>query len=86
MRNKSLPLMLLVLFISIFTANRAAFAQAYGAGTALKPPMAEKKTKTTKIHGDTMVDDYFWLREKTNPQVIAHLEAENAYTDAVMKP
>ncbi|MDX6559469.1 MAG: oligopeptidase, partial [Blastocatellia bacterium] len=32
------------------------------------------------------VDNYFWLREKTNPAVIAHLEAENAYTTAVMKP
>jgi oligopeptidase B len=32
------------------------------------------------------VDNYFWLREKTNPEVRAYLEAENAYTDAVMKP
>ena len=32
------------------------------------------------------MDDYFWLREKTNPEVAAYLEAENAYTDAVMKP
>jgi oligopeptidase B len=48
--------------------------------------MTEKKTKTTKIHDDTMVDDYFWLREKTNPAVIAHLEAENAYAEAMMKP
>lgn len=87
MRIKSLPLMWLVLFTVVFTANRAALAQAYGAGTApLKPPMAEKKTKTTKIHGDTMIDDYFWLREKSNPQVVAHLEAENAYTEAAMKP
>lgn len=48
--------------------------------------MTEKKSKTTKIHDDTMVDDYFWLREKSNPQVIAHLEAENVYADAMMKP
>jgi oligopeptidase B len=38
------------------------------------------------IHGDTRVDNYFWLRDKTNPEVIRYLEAENAYTDAVMKP
>ena len=56
------------------------------AGTGLQPPMTEKKTKTTKIHDYTVTDDYFWLREKTNPEVIKHLEAENAYTDAVMKP
>lgn len=87
MRNKSLLLLLLVSLILIFSVNRVAQAQTYGAGTApLKPPMAEKKTKTTKIHGDTMVDDYFWLREKSNPQVLAHLEAENAYTEAAMKP
>jgi oligopeptidase B len=48
--------------------------------------MAEKKAKTTNIHGDTLVDDYFWLREKTNPAVMAHLQAEDAYTQTVMKP
>lgn len=48
--------------------------------------MTEKKTKTTKIHNDTMVDDYFWLREKSNAEVISHLEAENAYAEAMMKP
>ena len=52
----------------------------------LQPPETEKKPKTTEINGDRMVDNYFWLREKTNPAVIAHLEAENAYTGAVMKP
>jgi len=48
--------------------------------------MAEKKTKTTNIHGTTLLDDYFWLREKTNPAVLAHLQAEDAYTQTVMKP
>jgi oligopeptidase B len=51
-----------------------------------KPPKAKLIPKTTKIHGDTLVDNYFWMREKSNPEVIAYLEAENAYTDAVMKP
>jgi oligopeptidase B len=52
----------------------------------LQPPPTEKKPKITEINGDRLVDNYFWLREKANPAVIAHLEAENAYTDAVMKP
>jgi oligopeptidase B len=52
----------------------------------LQPPPTEKKPRTTQINGDRLVDNYFWLREKTNPAVIAHLEAENAYTTAVMKP
>jgi oligopeptidase B len=47
------------------------------------PPATEKKPHVTKIHGDTLVDNYFWLREKSNPDVIAHLEAENAYTAAM---
>lgn len=53
---------------------------------AVKPPVAKKVPQATHIHGDTLVDDYYWMREKNNPEVIAHLEAENAYTDAVMKP
>jgi oligopeptidase B len=48
-----------------------------------KPPVTGKKPHVTKIHGDTLVDNYFWLREKSNPDVIAHLEAENAYTAAM---
>jgi len=55
-------------------------------GESPKPPMIEKNPKTTNLHGQTMVDNYFWLREKTNPKVIAHLESENAYADEVMKP
>jgi oligopeptidase B len=37
-------------------------------------------------HGDTRQDDYFWLREKENPEVRKHLEAEAVYTAAWMKP
>jgi oligopeptidase B len=48
--------------------------------------MAEKKSKTVNIHGETLVDDFFWLREKSNPAVISYLESENAFTDAMMKP
>ena len=50
------------------------------------PPVARKIPKVTDIHGQKLVDDYFWLRDKENPEVKAYLEAENTYTDAVMKP
>ena len=40
----------------------------------------------TAIHGYTLTDDYFWLREKSSPDVISYLEAENAYTEEVMRP
>ena len=56
------------------------------AQTVPQPPAAEKKQHTTRIHGYTLQDDYFWLREKSNPAVIKYLEAENAYTEAVMAP
>ena len=48
--------------------------------------MAEKRPKTITVHGDSRVDDYFWLRDKSDPQVMAYLKAEDAYADAVMKP
>jgi oligopeptidase B len=53
---------------------------------AVKPPMAAVKPKVTEIHGDTLTDHYFWLREKASPEVVKHLEAENAYTAAITKP
>jgi oligopeptidase B len=61
-------------------------AQDGNSSMMLQPPPTEKKPKVTEINGDRLVDNYFWLREKSSPAVIAHLEAENAYTDAVMKP
>ena len=50
------------------------------------PPVARKVPHTTDIHGLTLSDDYFWLRDKSSADVTAHLEAENAYTQAVMSP
>ena len=50
------------------------------------PPVAKKVPHTTTVHGTTLSDDYFWMRDKKNPEVIAYLEAENAYTAAIMKP
>src|ERR1044071_8916902 len=57
-----------------------------GSSTQIQPPLTERKPKITEINGDRLIDNYFWLREKTNPAVVAHLEAENAYATAVMKP
>ena len=53
---------------------------------AVKPPVAKKQPKVTNIHGQALTDNYFWLREKPNPDVRAYLEAENEYTSAMMKP
>src|SRR5260370_1388757 len=73
-----------VIVTSVGFAIVVALAQGKQAG--LKPPVAKKVPKVTEIHGDKLVDDYYWLREKKDSEVIKHLEAENAYTAAVMKP
>ena len=54
-------------------------------GTSLKPPIAKTDPKTDTVHGEVRVDDYFWIREKSNPEVIEYLEAENRYTEAMMQ-
>jgi oligopeptidase B len=53
---------------------------------SVTPPVAKRVPKTDTLHGHRRVDDYFWLREKSNPEVVAYIEAENAYADACMKP
>lgn len=69
------------LITAVTLASQAAMTQAPAA-----PPVATRVPHTTSIHGDTLNDDYFWLREKAKPEVTAYLEAENAYTEEVMRP
>jgi oligopeptidase B len=52
----------------------------------VKPPVATVIPKADTLHGDIRVDNYFWLRDRSNPEVVKYLEAENKYTDAVMEP
>ena len=52
----------------------------------LSPPIAPTDRYETLVHGHTRVDDYFWMRQKDDPRVREYLNAENAYTDAVMAP
>ena len=84
--HSRLPFLLLLFFLCVLPINSKVVAQTNGGAGAPQPPMAETKTKTTNIHGTTIVDDYFWLREKTNPAVMAHLKAEDDYTESIMKP
>src|SRR5882724_3823488 len=51
-----------------------------------QPPVARREPVEHVLHGDRRVDHYAWLRHKENPEVIAYLNAENAYTDAILKP
>ncbi|HET7340668.1 MAG TPA: S9 family peptidase [Methylomirabilota bacterium] len=50
------------------------------------PPVAKKVPTVVEIHGDVLRDDYAWLREKDAPDVVAYLQAENAYAEALTKP
>ena len=49
------------------------------------PPVANTVAQQTELHGETRVDPYAWLRDRDNPEVTAYLEAENAYTAAMMQ-
>ncbi|MEG3087878.1 S9 family peptidase [Sphingomonas sp. PB4P5] len=67
----------------------AAIAVPVGAQTAPKPPVAAKKPFVVKApFGTQRTDDYYWLRDDTrkNPEMLANLQAENAYADAVLAP
>ncbi|WP_026998571.1 S9 family peptidase [Eisenibacter elegans] len=73
---KKLPYGLILSAILLLTNPLTTMAQ------QSMPPKAAKKPFTITAHGHERVDDYYWLRERENPEVIAYLEAENAYTEA----
>jgi oligopeptidase B len=67
-------------------AAAPAFSNETTGSTPMSPPLARREPVETVLHGDRRVDHYAWLRQKENPEVIAYLEAENAYTDAILQP
>ncbi len=69
-----------------FATPMLAAALAALAGDAGSKPTAKKVPHMQKLHGDELVDPYFWMRERDNPEVKAYLEKENAFADAFMKP
>jgi oligopeptidase B len=50
------------------------------------PPAPERRPVELVAHGDLRIDDWYWLRDRDDPAVIEHLEAENAYTRLAMAP
>lgn len=78
----SWPLLLFALLAMLWSCNGAAEQTNED---AMEPPVAEKKPKELTAHSHTRVDNYYWLNERENPDVIAYLEAENAYTKAMLK-
>jgi len=51
----------------------------------VEPPDVEKRPEELTIHGDTRVDNYYWLNQRGNPEVIEYLKAENAYKEKMLK-
>ncbi len=51
---------------------------------SIEPPVAKVEPTELEAHGHVRVDNYYWLNDRENPEVIAYLEAENGYTEAVM--
>jgi oligopeptidase B len=56
------------------------------AQASVQPPTARIEPTPTTLHGTTLDDDYRWMRDKDSAALLAHLEAENAYTAGVMAP
>jgi oligopeptidase B len=77
---------LAVLALAALAAPSLAFAADPPATASGRPPVARKEPHKIAIHGDTLVDDYYWMRNKGTPEVESHLKAELAYADAFMKP
>src|SRR5262245_17485735 len=85
MRRLTPYLLLCCLTLSLLLPACSAARTAALDSTASPPPIAEKRPKTITVHGDSRVDDYFWLRDKTDPKVMEYLKAEDAYADGAMK-
>src|SRR5262245_25026706 len=77
------PAYLFVLLLTGTLMSENAIAQERA--TPLEPPVARKVPRAETLHGDRRVDDYYWLREKSDAAVIDYLKAENAYTDGMTK-
>jgi oligopeptidase B len=71
--------------VYLLTLSVVVVASARLSAQDLNPPTATIKPKIDTLHGEVRTDNYFWLREKSNPEVISYLEKENAYTAARMK-
>jgi len=75
MNNRYIRISFVILFVASFL----------GCTTAPKPPVAHKEPHQMVMHGDTRIDPYFWMNQRDSEKVLAYLNAENEYTNTVMK-
>ena len=73
----------IILSISLFFWS---CSKAQKAPEGIKPPVAEVMPKELTIHGQTRIDNYYWLNQRDNPKVLEYLKAENEYLNKIMKP
>ena len=78
--------MLVAAGLSSLAGTALAQALAPSSTPSLEAPIAAKLPKDVTVHGDRRIDDYFWLRERDKPEVMAHLQAEADYTAQWFKP
>ncbi|HZU33006.1 MAG TPA: S9 family peptidase [Candidatus Angelobacter sp.] len=84
---KKLVVIFFLLMSTLLNAqNKSEDKSASGANGLPAPPVARIIHTENHINGGKLVDDYQWMRNKSNPEVAQYLEAENAYADAVMAP
>ena len=76
--NFNVNLILILIFGVIFAQSCDSDMKATSMKN-LTPPVAEQKPYQHKIHGDIRMDEYYWLKDKDNPEVIDYLERENDY-------
>ena len=69
-----MPLLFPTMIVSLIAAD-----------PTIQPPVAKIVPKTMTVLGDTRVDNYFWLRDRKDPDTLKYLEEENRYTEAMMK-
>ena len=84
--SRSLPFRR-ISFAALFVALAAACVPTGEATVdfaSLEPPVAAVIPTELETHGHVRVDDYYWLNDREDAQVVSYLEAENAYTDAMM--
>ena len=77
---------LIILFVSFIFGNSCKENDIMIQKVAsIQPPIAKKISKVLHVHNDTRIDNYYWLNDKNNPEVMDYLEAENQYTKNVLE-
>jgi len=73
------------LLLPVFCAALFVGCASHPANETPTPPDVEQRPQELTMHGDTRIDNYYWLNQRENPEVIHYLEAENSYTHAMLK-